>query len=186
MFAYVLGFASHPCKHNLGIYALPSGQMAEFYTCPLHRPETKSAAHLLKIEGGERDLFDRYVAASTPTHTLQRNGGTETQKRTQKQAASQRAVSVFPQHAGAWLKHTFKRPALHTREHGAQRNAHLADDRAKSRNARLRCRDLMKLVQAFGPRGIRQREKIPWAFSRLKDTPAQVGVRRCDDVCGRC
>ena len=41
---------------------------------------------------------------------------TETERRTQKQAASQRAVSVFPPHAGAWLKHTCRRPTLHTRE----------------------------------------------------------------------
>ena len=142
MFAYVLGFAAHPCAHNQGINALTPGQMAEFYARPVHRPRTKSAAHLLSIEGGKRDLFERYVAASTPTHPLfkcvsalfvdptgqtgacafiargapSKDRGTETERRTQKQAASQRAVSVFPPHAGAWLKHTCRRPTLHTRE----------------------------------------------------------------------
>ena len=43
-------------------YTRPNGRVL--------RTKTKSAAHLLSIEGGKRDLFDRYVAASTPTHPL--------------------------------------------------------------------------------------------------------------------
>ena len=53
-----------------------------------------------------------FIARGAPS----KDRGTETERRTQKQAASQRAVSVFPPHAGAWLKHTCRRPTLHTRE----------------------------------------------------------------------
>ena len=211
MFAYVLGFAAHPCAHNLGINALTPGQMAEFYARPVHRPKTKSAAHLLSIEGGERDLFDRYVAASTPTHPLFKcvsalfvdptgqtgacafiargapSKDTEQQKRREGPKSRQHPSERY-QSSHHTLEHgsnTHAGAQHFTHANRAQRNAHLADDRAKTRDARLRCRDLMKLVQAFGPRRIRQREKVPWAVSRLKDTPARVAVMRCHDVCGR-
>ena len=194
MFAYVLGFAAHPCAHNLGINALTPGQMAEFYARPVHRPRTKSAAHLLSIEGGERDLFDRYVTASTPTHPLFKcvsalfvDPTGQTQKRREGPKSRQHPSERY-QSSHHTLEHgsnTHAGAQHFTHANRAQRNAHLADDRAKTRDARLRCRDLMKLVQAFGPRRIRQREKVPWAFSRLKYTPAQVAVMRCHDVCGR-
>ena len=183
-------------------YTRPNGRVL--------RTKTKSATHLLSIEGGKRDLFDRYVAASTPTHPLFKcvsallwtPPGKQAHAHSLREEPQARTEEQKRREGPKSRQHPSERyqSSHHTLEHGsnthagaqhfthanrAQRNAHLADDRAKTRDARLRCRDLMKLVQAFGPRRIRQREKVPWAFSRLKYTPAQVAVMRCHDVCGR-